>query len=482
VRYETNADGTVSDKPAIFNPKEPVSKTLIDSFYEVGYNPEYPISVSEITPELAQKAREGRSNYWNQLKLLAASAGTSENRARLAIFTFFCTKADELIDVPYYGTTGNRRSECIVEACVRRIINAVDVGLPHVDGVVIPWGKEVPAGAVYVKCLDAFDNPGKYLDGLIDIPVNLLAFESDTARTMYQIMENGQKKTGFKALSDLEVLRVVRPGVQCGRISQKELRDKFKAGEGQRMHGFLMVDGMYPSINMFNRVFLPETNPDCIVWKKLPQGEDGFWTMLKGRANVDSLEEFNAKLIAKGEQPVTLMSPEDVDIAIRDKMRPGARKPNGMSRERQEGVANVNPNEVVKGIVKSIMKDDTSFIEKVSGMAPSFNALLNLGTSPNYPLIQDILVKAAALKDVSAVETILKATVVALDAALKVPVTVATTEVVVADTVSVQEVPPTATQVASVEKTVTETKNGIVDPAPVPVPASQPSHKHKSRK
>lgn len=371
------------DEPAKFDPAEPVTKVLIESFRDRGYDPQYPCVVSDFSLDvgLKDKAVEVLTQTWDMFKSCVNLPTTKPvDTANLVAFEYFYTHAkgkgkERLISIPdFLGCTGNRRSMCLFRAAVERLI--------HPDN----------------ASKDPFNHPESVLDGMALYAIQE-HFDTWEQRTIRQLAENTAKTEGFKQINTMEVLYAVKQGVETARISQSDLRKLYKDGEGQRMHAFLVLNSRFPNLKMFDRLRLPETNPDAIIWSKLPQGE--FAKVVRSSNKVTN-DDWNAKLVAKGADIEPFMTEADVGQYLAERRTGSAKGSTMMTKPVIQSLQSGSPIKLVQDVVQDILTNKREAIDKYTAIAPTLNAVDTLMKSTTFNSVSGLITEIAAIEDEAA--------------------------------------------------------------------------------
>lgn len=395
-------------EPAVFNPEDPDTRALIESFRDRGYDPQYPCVVGPITAEQVKDAVTERTNQWLALQNALKLSGSPENAARLAAFEFFYTEEVKggkrtIVKPENLGCTGNRRSACIFEAAVQRLL------------LTLKGGNEL-----FPKDVEINKHPEKVLKGL-DIYALFEQFKDDDARHIRQIAENTAKTEGFKELSPIEVLLQLRDGVETGRINQNAIRNMYKAGTGQKMYGILMLNGRFPKLRILERLMLPAANADHIPWVKLPQGggEDGlkmgFPTVLR-RTNRIDLDAWNDKMRKEDPNKVkTLMTEADVETQLQVwKKGEAGNEQKMMEKSMIKTIQSASAVKIVRDLFEDVLLNEKKTLDRLTAVAPTFNALDSLIGTECFNGVNGLLLAIEGTEDKSRkalVERMIAATV-----------------------------------------------------------------------
>lgn len=375
--------GKATNQPEVFDPKNPKSKELIESFRDRGYDPQYPVVVGDITDAYIKEGLQLRNEEWQLLKAAQKQAPSPETMARLVAFEFFYVKKDakgkeHLIAPEYLGCTGNRRSRCVFEAAVERLIIA----------------SKDPKN-------DTFNKPENFLQGM-EIYALHEHFETEDDRTLRQIAENTAKLEGFKQLNHLEILYGVKDGVETGRIKQARLREDFKDGEGQRIYGFLTLNARFPNLKLFERLTYDDKHPDAIIWSKLPQGGKGGFPEVVRRSNKLTNDDWNRKLLEKNPNATIepFMSEADVAQAFRD-WRKGKQgnEPRMMEKTALQSLQASSPVKVINELMADVLTNKKEAIDKYTAIAPTLNAVHALLGKPEFNGLSEIVTNVASVAD-----------------------------------------------------------------------------------
>ncbi len=362
------ANKVFTKEPAVFNSEDPDTKALIESFRDRGYDPQYPCVVGPITKDQVKDAVARRNAEWLGLQNALKLNGSPENAAKLAAFEFFyLTDKKKIIEPEYLGCTGNRRSACIFEAGVQRLLLTLKGGNER-----------------FPKDIEVNKHPEKVLKGL-EIYAVSESFADDDARHIRQIAENTAKTEGFKELAPVECLLQLRDGVETGRIKQTQLRDMFKAGTGQKMYGVLILNSRFPKLRVLERIMLPVANKDSIPWPKLPQGGSGesgakvgFPTVLC-RTNRVELDAYNNKMQKENPEKVrTFMTETDVEAQIQAWKLGEGNADKIMEKPLMKTIQSASSVKVVRDLFEDVLLNKKVAIDRLTAVAPTFNALDNL--------------------------------------------------------------------------------------------------------
>lgn len=379
-RRAVDKDGNTTDQPAKLDASDPKTKELIASIRDRGYDPQYPCVIGDITDDLKVKAVEILTGLYNLYKAAMNQPSTKpEDYARLAAFEYWYTKPakkgkDREIIVPeYLGCTGNRRSFCVFEAGVQRLL--------------------LPENAQS----DPFNNPGQFLE-----PLKIFAihehFDDTAARTIRQLAENTAKTEGFKTVNVFEVLYAVKHDVETGRIKQKDLREVYKDGEGQKMHGFLTMNARFPNLKLFERLRLPEKNPKAIIWGKLPQGQ---FAEIVRRSDSMANDAWNAKEAGKagGGKPEMFADEKAVDEWFDGWRKPKTNEQKMMAKDTIQGLQKSSTVSLFRELLTDVLTMKMTNIDRITNLAPTFNAVNDLSKSPVFNKVSSLLTDLVAITD-----------------------------------------------------------------------------------
>jgi hypothetical protein len=363
----------------VFDPKDSTTNALIESIKDRGYDPQYPCVVGPITDEQKARAVKERQEEWESLKAIAHQpAAPKDAMANLIEFEFNYVsrkgKKEEVIAPEFLGCTGNRRSMCVRHAQRRLLLD--------------------PKNSEALKSDEGTKS-------LLDIRLYALyeEFKDDDQRLMRQLSENTAKTEGFKNLSILEVMYSVRSGVEAGRISQADLREAYKDGEGQRLYGFLVLNARFPGLKLMQRLHLPDSNPDQIVYSSLPQGgKEGFSTVVR-RSDEYTLNEYNKKQIAAGGDIEGFMDQNAVDLwfrTVRDRRKNATKM---MDKTGIQQLQNANPVIAFKKIAEDILSNKHGNIEKYTAGADAINGVTELLGKPEFQSVTDVIASVHAIPE-----------------------------------------------------------------------------------
>lgn len=386
--------GEVTDKPEIFNPDDPLTRDLIASLRDRGFDPQYPVIVGNITPEYIKEAAEFRAVEYERFKHACKTSPSDEAQAVLTAWEFYylVTKGkskEKTIAVPdHLGCTGNRRSAAMFAAAVQRLLKA------KADP---QWAKETFKLAV----VDPFNDPAPILDGLGQMNALSEVFATDDDRRMRQIAENTAKTEGFKNLNVMEILMGVKEGVETGRILQARLRETFKDGMGQKIYGFLVLNSKFPNLDLLNRIRFPESNPRAIPWSRLPQGgKEGFPEVLR-RTNRMQLDEWNRRKESEGktDEVATFMEEADVEAMIQKWKTGKVNEKKMMEKTAIVSLQGASPVKIVNDLLEDVLKNEKKHIDKVTICAPLLNGAYALAGTPVVNTMTTVIQNVVNLTD-----------------------------------------------------------------------------------
>lgn len=190
------------------------------------------VTVTVLNDEDKKLVLAERENEWSLLKI-QAEANPSEGLVELQAFEQLFVEKGKLITPEFRGITGHRRAHSLRKAAPKRLL------FKNADGVAEPKDLNILVPA---------------------IPMN---FTTEMDLLKYQLAENESEREGFYAPNIFDKLKSARRLFAMGAI-QVDFRRVFKDGVGQKLHGILTLDKLWPNIQIVDRMLKDPKDPQHI--------------------------------------------------------------------------------------------------------------------------------------------------------------------------------------------------------------------------
>lgn len=324
--------------------------------------------------EQRDKELKRRKAQWDAA--IATAAANPSKANELLIFERMFVHNGKLIVPKVHAIVCHRRASEFFTAMVQRS----QMRGENQKG---PDGKEIP-------------DSGKPLELNFNVPVATKDWSNEEARIIEQVRENDGKMRGNLPTSELDRLAVGQYLVGHG-ANQNKLRKVFGASNGVRIYHLVMLDAMFPSVQIIERLNRKPGDPGWIniTAVKYPILQD-----MAQRLNEDDLKKQNNKLQAKGEDPKGLCNLSEVEKYFADVKK----NPTGDGADRvmdKNGIYNISvvtKNDAVKIAADVIHKNaGKERLDDLNIIGPVCNTALNFKHEGDYPELEVITLALAKL-------------------------------------------------------------------------------------
>lgn len=303
-----------------------------------------------LMPDFIQECLNLRQAEWDALK----TDGTTEGKQKLVVFEKMFVSYDKLI-----------RPEYLPVACFQRGSQYFGSQVERYKG----------------------DATGQGSDPFLEVPIEVTTFATEGDRLEKQVLENEGRGIGLQATSYRDKLRTAVKFFQMGK-NQNYFRQLYSSTTGQKLHGLLRLDGLWPNLKIVNRVLMEkpaeEAAAEMSSWIPYEKVSVTDLTSLI-RRSPQSGDRLNA-----GESPV---AGDDIDKWLRDIKRNDGNEKKVMGKDTFKTQSQQNPVDMVKDIMKGALENNQDYITKYVPLAAGLNVLTTLASKGHYPALELVLVR-----------------------------------------------------------------------------------------
>lgn len=306
-----------------------------------------------LMPDFVAEAMAARNAEWEALKI----SQSADDKVKLSVFVALYTEDGE----------GKKliKPEYLPMACFQR-------------------GSQYFGSQVERAKGDAA-NPGS--DPLTQVPLEVLTLTSEVERLEKQVLENEGRNIGMQPTSYRDKLRTAEKFFNLGK-NQNYFRNLYSSTTGQKLHGLLRLDRLWPNLRIVARVLMEQPSDPTAA----EMGE----YIPYAKVNVPDLTALIRRSpgahekLAPGESHVT---ETDVDKWFRDLKRTDGNEDKVMGKDTFKALADQNPVGIVQDVMRGALSNNTDYINKYVPLAAGLNVITELAGKGHYPPLELILVK-----------------------------------------------------------------------------------------
>jgi hypothetical protein len=238
---------------------------------------------------------------------------------------------------------------------------------------------------------------------ITEFPIIVRHFESEKDRIIAQMLDNMGKLEGFNKPNEKDMLLCGQVILQKGGV-QNDIRTAFGATTGQKLHGILTLNTLFPTVNLLNRIINTDAK-DPSYLRYGPISGSALPGLVK-RATPKELAKENDKRITAGLDAIQPLTAEGLETFLGTKT---VNQPKIMERKNIEALSQNNPCNVGKAFAKSVMDNNTDGLNKYIAHAGVYNAVETLCDKNIGPDLEAILVSLMRAQDLGVAVKAVKA-------------------------------------------------------------------------